>query len=43
MECPSCKADVPDGSKFCNDCGAAVPIPLRRLWCPEPSRIEVLF
>src|ERR1700730_18279822 len=25
MECPSCKADVPDGSKFCNDCGAAVP------------------
>src|SRR5229473_5254416 len=26
MECPSCKADVPDGSKFCNGCGAAVPI-----------------
>jgi class 3 adenylate cyclase/tetratricopeptide (TPR) repeat protein len=26
MECPSCKADVPDGSKFCNGCGAAAPI-----------------
>jgi class 3 adenylate cyclase/tetratricopeptide (TPR) repeat protein len=26
MECPSCKADVPDGSKFCNHCGTAVPI-----------------
>jgi class 3 adenylate cyclase len=26
MECPSCKADVPDGSKFCNDCGTAVSI-----------------
>ena len=22
MECPTCKANLPDGSKFCNQCGA---------------------
>ena len=26
MECPSCKDDVPDGSKFCIECGAALPV-----------------
>jgi predicted ATPase/class 3 adenylate cyclase len=25
MECPSCRAAVPEGSKFCNQCGAALP------------------
>src|SRR5258708_1513384 len=22
MECPTCKTDLPDGSKFCNQCGS---------------------
>ena len=25
MECPSCHAETPDTSKFCNECGAALP------------------
>src|SRR5215204_7594788 len=25
MECPSCRAEVREGSKFCNQCGAALP------------------
>ena len=24
MRCPSCKADIPEGSKFCLECGAAL-------------------
>lgn len=27
MECPSCKADIPAGGKFCTECGAALPLP----------------
>src|SRR6266571_4592788 len=30
MECPTCRADLPAGSKFCNQCGA----PLPTLACP---------
>jgi class 3 adenylate cyclase len=26
MECPSCKADLPAGSRFCDECGATVPV-----------------
>jgi class 3 adenylate cyclase len=26
MTCPSCKADLPEGSKFCVQCGAALPL-----------------
>ncbi|MDB5407426.1 MAG: guanylate cyclase [Rhodospirillales bacterium] len=25
MECPSCRADIREGSKFCDECGAALP------------------
>src|SRR5215213_1963757 len=25
MECPSCRAEVREGSKFCNQCGATLP------------------
>ena len=25
MECPSCRAEIREGSKFCNQCGAALP------------------
>jgi class 3 adenylate cyclase/predicted ATPase len=25
MECPSCKSEMPDGSRFCDVCGAALP------------------
>src|SRR3981189_1988448 len=24
MQCPNCKADIPEGSKFCLECGAAL-------------------
>jgi hypothetical protein len=24
VQCPSCKADIPEGSKFCLECGAAL-------------------
>jgi class 3 adenylate cyclase len=41
MECPSCKADVPDGSKFCNDCGAAVPF--RCVACGAQNRAGSKF
>jgi class 3 adenylate cyclase/predicted ATPase len=26
MECPCCKAEIPDGSKFCIQCGASLPL-----------------
>src|SRR5437868_1708594 len=26
MECPSCKADIPEGSNFCIECGASLPV-----------------
>src|SRR5258708_9463133 len=26
MDCPSCKGDIPDGSKFCIRCGASLPL-----------------
>ncbi|HUD87039.1 MAG TPA: adenylate/guanylate cyclase domain-containing protein [Xanthobacteraceae bacterium] len=26
MRCPSCAAEVPDGSRFCNACGTALPV-----------------
>jgi class 3 adenylate cyclase/predicted ATPase len=26
MDCPSCKAEIPDGSKFCIQCGAPLPL-----------------
>src|SRR5437762_12205894 len=25
MHCPNCSANVPDGSKFCGECGTALP------------------
>src|SRR5690349_15911028 len=25
MECPSCKAEIPVGNRFCEECGAPVP------------------
>src|SRR3984893_19189876 len=30
MQCPSCNAGLPEGSKFCEECGAAFPRP-----CPS--------
>ncbi len=30
MQCPLCAAEVQKGSRFCNACGAALPV-----WCPE--------
>src|SRR6516164_5820776 len=36
MRCPSCKADIPEGSKFCLECGAAL---LGR--CPFDAALRV--
>src|SRR4051812_24232186 len=30
MECPSCTADIPEGSRFCDQCGAPI-----RAGCPS--------
>ena len=44
MQCPSCNANVPEGSKFCGKCGAALPricsscghaVLLENSFCPE--------
>lgn len=24
MKCPKCQAEIPDGSKFCNECGSNI-------------------
>ncbi len=29
MTCPTCKADNPDGKKFCGECGAALSEPIK--------------
>jgi class 3 adenylate cyclase len=41
MECPSCKADIPEGNRFCEACGAPAPI-----FCPScgaPARFGARF
>ena len=40
MECPSCKADIPEGNRFCEACGA--PAPLFVLRCGGPLWRQVL-
>lgn len=44
MECPSCRAEAPDGAKFCMECGAPLPrtcpacghaVPGAAKFCPE--------
>src|SRR5689334_950041 len=44
MECPSCRATIPDGGKFCMECGAKLPricascggvVPAAAKFCPE--------
>lgn len=32
MQCPACKTTLPDGARFCNVCGAAIP---QQTPCPE--------
>ena len=41
MECPSCKADIPEGNRFCEACGAQAPI--RCSSCGAPARSGARF
>ena len=41
MECPSCRAEVRDGSRFCDECGASAP--LRCLSCGSENRPGARF
>ena len=41
MECPSCKVDIPDNSKFCDECGK--PVPRRCPSCGATNRVRASF
>ena len=41
MECPSCKADIPEGNRFCEACGA--PAPIRCSSCGALARSGARF
>ena len=41
MECPRCKADIPDGGRFCDECGAPAPVVCRA--CGAPNRLGAKF
>src|SRR6516225_6713491 len=41
MECPSCKADIPEGNRFCEACGASAPILCAS--CGAPARSSARF
>ena len=42
MECPSCHSEMPDDSRFCEACGAALPV-VRCASCGATSRVGALF
>ena len=41
MECPSCRADIPEGNRFCEACGA--PAPILCPSCGAPARSGARF
>jgi predicted ATPase/class 3 adenylate cyclase len=41
MQCPSCTAEVSEGSRFCNSCGAALPVRCRE--CAHNNPAESRF
>ncbi len=41
MECPNCKADIPEGNRFCEACGT--PAPIRCPSCGAPTRSGARF
>ena len=36
MECPSCRAEVPEDRRFCTECGAPLPSPCPSCGCLNP-------
>ena len=42
MICPSCQASTPDGSRFCNQCGASVVVICDACSTPNPHRQPLL-
>ncbi|PKO22974.1 MAG: hypothetical protein CVU38_06580 [Chloroflexi bacterium HGW-Chloroflexi-1] len=38
MQCPTCHATVPDGARFCNVCGAAIPQQMACAECGQPVK-----
>src|SRR5215472_15603117 len=41
MECPSCRSETPDDSRFCGECGAA--LPMRCTSCGATNRAGTRF
>ena len=41
MQCPACKAEVPVGSKFCGQCGTALPVACPA--CSHPNPVTAKF
>src|SRR5438067_2067969 len=41
MECLNCKADIPDGNQFCEECGT--PVPILCSYCSAPVRSGAKF
>lgn len=39
MNCPNCHNLIPDGSKFCPECGTAVPVQIREEYKPDTQYV----
>src|SRR5688500_1699592 len=41
VKCPACNADVPENNRFCDECGAAMPLPCSA--CGASNRLGAKF